>query len=274
MITFPNAKINVGLNIVEKRPDNYHNIESIFIPIPLRDILEIVESTDGETHLHLSGIVIDGDPMQNIVLKAYNLLNEEFHLPPVDIYLEKVIPFGAGLGGGSADAAFALKMLNALFSLNLTDEQLQQRAARIGADCAFFIANTPAYATGIGDALKPINIPFDNIHFTLVKPDVYVSTKEAYAHIKPQKPTVCVMDAIIQPIETWRENIKNDFEESVFPQHTVLPAIKEKLYEQGAVYAAMSGSGSSIFGLFKEKKNIEAMFPNCFVFSGEIVPSK
>lgn len=258
MILFPNAKINIGLNIIEKRPDNYHNIESVFFPIPLCDVLEVVEAE--ETTLHLSGIPIDGDSNDNLIMKAYRLMKDEYDLPPVEIHLEKIIPFGAGIGGGSADAAFTLKALNELFKLNLNSGLLKQMAAKIGADCSFFIDNTPSYVTGIGEILEPIELNLKGKFLVLVKPDDHISTKEAYANIHPQRPKVSIKEIIHRPINEWRGNIRNDFEESVFPQHPKVADIKEKLYELGADYASMTGSGSSVFGLFSEEVDIAEKF--------------
>lgn len=270
MLSFPNAKINIGLNITEKRPDNYHNLESIFIPIPIKDILEIVRKEEGDTQLHLSGIVIDGDSNDNLIMKAYRLLANDFQLPAVDIYLEKRIPFGAGLGGGSADAAFTLKMLNEEFQLHLTTEQLEQYAARLGADCAFFIQNKPTYATGIGNIFQSVEVSLEGYFLVLVKPNVHVSTKEAYSLIRPKKTEVSVFERIQEPIENWKETITNDFELSVFPQHPIIQQVKEKLYDKGALYASMSGSGSSVFGLFREEIDLCAEFPDMFVFQSRL----
>ncbi len=185
MITFPNAKINIGLNIVEKRPDGYHNLETIFYPVPVKDALEIVPS-NGEKHsFHSSGILIEGAPDKNLVMKALHLLEKDFYVPGLDIYLEKAIPFGAGLGGGSADAAFMLKMLNEFLGLNLTGSQLEGYASKIGADCPFFIKNKPAFASGIGDILEPVELSLNGYFLVLVKPGIHISTPEAYSLISP-----------------------------------------------------------------------------------------
>ena len=266
MVVFPNAKLNIGLNIVEKRPDNYHNLESIFVPIPFKDILEIVESKSGETRLHLSGIQIDGDPNNNLVMKAFRQLQVDFNIPNVDIYLEKIIPFGAGLGGGSADAAFTLKALNTLFDLKLSNEKLCQYAAKLGADCSFFIENKATYVTGIGEILTPIELDLSPYYLVLVKPNDYISTKEAYAHITPRKTKISVNETIHYPIEQWKEYIVNDFEASVFPNHPNIAKVKKNLYENGALYASMTGSGSSVFGLFDKQPTVE--FENT-VFKGK-----
>lgn len=252
MITFPNAKINLGLNITEKRPDGYHNLETIFYPIPLEDALEACPRKEGPGcySLSQSGLSIEGDAENNLVVKAYKLLDETYHLPPVDIYLHKHIPSGAGLGGGSADAAFMLKLLNQMCSLNLTDDQLEAYAARLGADCAFFIRNQPTYAEGIGNIFSPVKLSLAGWQLLLVKPDIFVSTRDAFARIRPRRPERNLRDLISQPVESWKDYMINDFEESVFPQFPAIGDIKTELYHLGAVYASMSGSGSSVYGLF------------------------
>ncbi len=248
MIAFPNAKINLGLHITEKRPDGYHNLETVFYPVPLTDALEI---TGGHGALHVSGIEVAGSPDDNLVMKAYRLLQREFSLPPVDIYLHKHIPSGAGLGGGSADAAFMLKMLNERFALGLTVELLEAYAATLGADCAFFIRNAPTFAEGIGNLFSPIDVSLKGYRLCIVKPEVFVSTRDAFARIRPHRPEFLLREVIGRPISEWRDALVNDFEESVFPQFPVIGEIKAEMYRQGAVYASMSGSGSSVFGLFR-----------------------
>lgn len=253
MLTFPNAKINLGLKITEKRPDGYHNLETVFYPIPLEDALEIniLNANNEKFRLHQAGLEIAGETENNLVVKAYKLLDETFHLPPIDIHLFKHIPSGAGLGGGSADAAFMLKLLNEKFELNLSDENLEEYATRLGADCAFFIKNRPTYAEGIGNIFSPITLSLKGYQIWLVKPDIFVSTREAFAQIKPHRPQMSLKEVVRFPINTWREYMTNDFEESVFPQFPAIGEIKEEMYRQGAVYASMSGSGSSVYGLFK-----------------------
>lgn len=252
MITFPNAKINLGLNITEKRPDGYHNLETIFYPIPLEDALEACPRKEGPGSYSLSqsGLSIEGDAENNLVVKAYKLLDETYHLPPVDIYLHKHIPSGAGLGGGSADAAFMLKLLNRMYRLNLTDDQLEAYAARLGADCAFFVRNQPTYAEGIGNIFSPVELSLAGWQLLLVKPNIFVSTRDAFARIRPRHPERNLRNLINQPVESWKDSIINDFEESVFPQFPAIGDIKTELYHLGAVYASMSGSGSSVYGLF------------------------
>ena len=253
MITFPNAKINLGLNITEKRPDGYHNLETIFYPIPLEDALEVNvwNEETGKFRLHQSGLEIAGEAESNLVVKTYKLLDDEFNLPPVDIHLFKHIPSGAGLGGGSADAAFMLKLLNGKFTLGLTDEALEEYATRLGADCAFFIKNEPTYAEGIGNIFSPISLSLKGYRIRLVKPDIFVSTRDAFSKIKPHHPKKSLKEIVQLPVEEWKKYMMNDFEESVFPQFPAIGEIKEEMYRQGAVYASMSGSGSSVYGLFK-----------------------
>ena len=254
MLTFPNAKINLGLNIIEKRPDGYHNLETIFYPIPLEDALEITvpRSDGGDTkfRLHQFGLKIAGRPEDNLAVKAYQLLNARFGLPSVDIQLLKRIPSGAGLGGGSADAAFMLKLLNEKFGLGLRDKELEACAAQLGADCAFFIRNHPTYAEGIGDVFSPVSLSLKGYRIWLVKPDVFVSTRDAFARIKPRRPSTSLRQVAQLPVEEWKGRMVNDFEESVFPQFPVIAEIKSEMYRRGAVYASMSGSGSSVYGLF------------------------
>jgi 4-diphosphocytidyl-2-C-methyl-D-erythritol kinase len=249
MLSFPNAKINIGLNVVSKRQDGYHNLETIFYPIKLTDALEIIKSD--ETKFSASGIVINGDPEQNLVIKAYRLLQDDFNLPSLKIHLHKVIPFGAGLGGGSADAAFALKMINDYFELGISISNLEKYASKIGADCPFFIKNKPTFAYGTGDQFSPVNLDLSAYTIILVKPTCSVSTPEAYRNITPQKADFNLTKINKLPIEEWRSIIKNDFEASVFPQYPEIENIKNILYDNGAVYASMSGSGSSVFGIFK-----------------------
>lgn len=252
MLVFPNIKINLGLSITEKRPDGYHNLETVFYPVALEDALEIRTSpnTDRKFTLHQYGMEIAGNPEENLVVKAYSLLDREFHLPPVEIHLYKHIPSGAGLGGGSSDAAFMLKSLNDYFQLGLSEERLEVYAATLGADCAFFIKNKPTYAEGIGNLFSPVELSLSGYQIMIVKPDVFVSTREAFANIHPHRPEYPVKEVIRRPVAEWKDTLLNDFEASVFPCHPIIGEIKEKLYQQGAIYAAMSGSGSSVFGLF------------------------
>ena len=254
MITYPNAKINIGLNITERRPDGYHNIESVFYPINLQDAVEIKtiegEEPQGGYKLKVSGTILDGTPDDNLVVKAYQLLRKDFNFPAQKIHLYKHIPVGAGLGGGSSDAAAIIKMLNDKFALGLTSEQMQNYAVQIGADCPFFINNTPVFATGIGNIFTPIELSLHGKTIILVKPDIFVSTRDAYALVKPSPAAIPLTEAIKQPISEWKQIITNDFEKSVFAKYPEIAAIKDKLYDMGAIYASMSGSGSAVYGIF------------------------
>lgn len=273
MIVFPCAKINLGLNIVSKREDGYHNLETVFYPIPLYDALEIKYMdekfpSDTACDLKVTGNAVDCDEQKNLVIKAYHILAADYQLPRIHTHLYKHIPSQAGLGGGSSDAAFMIRLLDERFRLNIGNPEMERYAARLGADCAFFIEAEPAYAEGIGDVLMPADGPDGNLHgyyLCVVKPDVAVSTKEAYSAITPKKPAKSCRDIVRQPIETWKEDLVNDFEEPIFKMHPELEAIKQKLYDQGAVYASMSGSGSALYGIFKEEpKGIEEQFDGMF----------
>ena len=268
MITFPNAKINLGLNIVEKRPDGYHNLETIFYPINLQDALEVTrrENNDKEYTLHISGSPLEGEPEDNLVVQAYKLLKKDYPgLLPVDIHMYKHIPAGAGLGGGLSDAACMIKLLNDKFSLGLSTERMEEYAVKLGADCAFFIRNKPVFATGIGNLFEPVELSLKGYHIILIKPDIFVSTRDAFAEIKPVRPAVSLKEIVKQPMETWKNSMKNDFEDSVFKKFPEIAAIKDELYDLGAVYAAMSGSGSSVYGIFKAPiENVEDKFCGCF----------
>lgn len=266
MITYPNAKINIGLNIVGKRPDGYHNLETIFYPIPLCDTLSVETGFEphkdsvAEYKLHIDGNQVDCEPEKNLVIKAYRLMQKDYLLQPIQINMTKNIPSGAGLGGGSADAAFMLKMLNECHALNLDTAQLEEYASKLGADCAFFIQNKPTLAHGIGNVFSPVELVLKGYKVVLVKPDIHISTQEAYAHVTPHTPENHLQDTIKLPIEQWKEFIVNDFEESIFPNHPELKHIKEELYKQGALYASMSGSGSTIYGIFPKETCIDANY--------------
>lgn len=276
MITFPNVKINLGLSITEKRPDGYHNLETVFYPVALEDALEIRTSSatapDRKFTLHQHGLEIAGKAEDNLVAKAYQLLDEKFNLPPVDIHLYKHIPSGAGLGGGSSDAAFMLKLLNEHFHLNLPDNQLEEYAATLGADCAFFIRNKPTFAEGIGNIFSPIELSLSGYGIMIVKPDIFVSTREAFSNIHPKRPEHPIKEVIQRPVSEWKETLINDFEASVFPLHPAIEAIKQELYNQGAAYASMSGSGSSVFGLFAPEASLPEINwgANVFCFKGRL----
>lgn len=267
MITFPNAKINLGLNIVKKRNDGYHNIETVFYPVNICDALELVVS-ESETTFTTSGMKIKGDDADNLVLKAYRLLSEQYHLPNINIHLHKKIPMEAGLGGGSADAAFMLKLINNYFQLNIDDDTLAKYASKIGADCAFFIYNRPMYGCGKGDELSDINIDLKGRHLLLISSNVHVSTAEAYRHCTPHHWDIPVKEVIKKPIHEWKNLLYNDFEQSVFQNHEILQNIKETLYSFNAEYAAMSGSGSTLYGIFDKEpetdiitRKLQSLYP-------------
>ncbi|OAV73655.1 4-diphosphocytidyl-2-C-methyl-D-erythritol kinase [Bacteroidales bacterium Barb6] len=268
MICFPNAKINLGLNVVSRRLDGYHNIETVFYPIPIKDALEVIVA-DKESFTQ-TGIPIGGAPEKNLVMKALTLLRERCVVPPLDIYLRKAVPFGAGLGGGSSDAAFMLRLVNEVFRLGLSLDELEETAQSVGADCPFFIRNTPVFASGTGNVFTPVTLSLKGYHLCLVKPDVTVSTPEAYAMITPAEPAVSPKDSIAMPVRDWKGRLTNDFEPPVFDRHPVIGAIKERLYKEGAVYASMSGSGSSVFGLFEEPAGLKELFAPHFVWEGEL----
>ena len=273
MITFPCAKINLGLNIVSKRPDGYHNLETVFYPIPLTDALEIKYMdekfpSESPCDLKITGNDIDCNEEDNLVIKAYQLLAADFQLPRVRAYLGERIPTQAGLGGGSSDAAYMIRLLDERFRLNIGIPEMERYAAKLGADCAFFITADPSYAEGIGDVLMPVDVPgagLGGYYLAVVKPSVAVSTRDAYAAIVPKTPAKCCRDIVRQPIETWKDELVNDFEAPIYAMHPELAAIKQSLYDAGAVYAAMSGSGSALFGIFREQptgleKEFEGMF--------------
>ena len=273
MITFPCAKINLGLNIVSKRPDGYHNLETVFYPIPLTDALEIKYMdekfpSESPCDLKITGKDVDCNEEDNLVIKAYQLLAADFQLPRVHAHLVKRIPTQAGLGGGSSDAAYMIRLLDERFRLNIGIPEMERYAAKLGADCAFFITADPSYAEGIGDVLMPVDVPgagLGGYYLAVVKPSVAVSTRDAYAAIVPKTPAKCCRDIVRQPIETWKDELVNDFETPIFDMHPELAAIKQSLYDAGAVYAAMSGSGSALFGIFREQptgleKEFEGMF--------------
>jgi 4-diphosphocytidyl-2-C-methyl-D-erythritol kinase len=271
MITYPCAKINIGLYVVERRSDGYHNIETVFYPIPLQDALEIkplsTTAADMPYRLQTVGFPIPGAVADNLVVRVFRDLQREFRLPPHDVWLHKRIPMGAGLGGGSSDAAAMMTLVNELHRLGISADEMERRMASYGADCPFFVRQRPVYATGIGDRFTPVALSLKGMTLVLVKPSIGIPTREAYAGITPAPPAYDLREALQQPIEEWRETVKNDFEDSVFPQHPEIAAIKQTLYDMGAVYAAMSGSGSTVYGLFRhEVPEVAAVFKDCFVF--------
>ena len=252
MLTFPNAKLNLGLYVTARRPDGFHALESVFVPLPWTDALEVLPAPAGQsqTTLALTGRPIPGGPDTNLCLKAYELLSADFRLPPTQLHLHKVVPIGAGLGGGSADAAFALTALNRLFALNLSPDQLLGYARRLGSDCAFFLENRPVLAVGKGDEFEPIELDLTGTATVVIYPNLHISTAEAYAAITPRPPRHALRAALSQPISTWRETVSNDFEEALTPRYPVLAEAKKRLYAAGAAYASLSGSGSAVYGLW------------------------
>ena len=270
MVVFPCCKINLGLNVVSRRPDGYHNLETVFYPIPLHDNLEVIDAPKSiePYRLHQTGIPIEGAAESNLVVRVLTQLRETYpQIPPVEIWLHKRIPSGAGLGGGSSDAAFMMRLLNEQYDLGMTDDDMEYRLSRLGADCAFFNKAVPCFATGIGDQLMPINFTLGGWDFVLVKPDINVSTREAFSMIHPRRPERSLLEAISHPVEEWRDTVVNDFERSVFLHHPEIAAIKATLYDMGAVYASMTGSGSSVFGLFQHRQpEASEIFRNHFVY--------
>ena len=271
MIVFPIAKINLGLNIVERRPDGYHNLQTVFYPVPIQDALEINLMDEhfpspSPCCLKVVNNTIDCNDEDNLVVRAYQLLKADFpNMPRIYAHLWKGIPSQAGMGGGSSDCAFMIRLLNKQFDLHLSDKQMIDYAARLGADCAFFILNTPCYAEGIGEQLQPIDLDLKGWHLCVVRPDIPVSTKEAFSRIRPHYPATNCLDVVGRPVSDWRDLLLNDFEESVFALHPEIGNIKQQLYNMGATYAAMSGSGSAVFGLFKEKpEQFAQTFSNMF----------
>ena len=279
MITFPIAKINLGLNVVERRTDGYHNLETVFYPVPIKDALEVQCMEEGfpsdyDCDLKVTNLTIEGDEQRNRVVRAYQLLKTDFPtLPRIHTHLWKGIPTQAGMGGGSSDGAYMIRLLNKQFQLGLTEEQMIRYAARLGADCAFFIKGVPCYAEGIGEQLEEIDLNLKDWYIGIVRPDIPVSTKEAFSRIHPHYPRKNCREVVSQAVETWRDELVNDFEESVFALYPKIGEVKDKLYKTGAAYAAMSGSGSALFGLFHENPDwLSQEFPDMFTFSQSLSP--
>jgi 4-diphosphocytidyl-2-C-methyl-D-erythritol kinase len=254
MLTFPNAKINIGLFITAKRNDGYHDLETIFYPVAVRDALEIIDIPQVNTSIRLTGLPVAGDQQNNLVWKAYTLLQHDFpgKVFPLSIYLHKVIPMGAGLGGGSADGAFMLKMLNNHFNLGLNTDQLEQYALKLGSDCPFFIRNKAAFASGRGEQLEETDLDLSDYSIQLIYPDIHISTAIAFAGITPAPATYSLRNIPTLPLDKWKDHIRNDFETSLFPEYPLLERLKEQLYAGGALYASLSGTGSTVYGIFKK----------------------
>lgn len=253
MVNFPNCKINLGLHILDKRTDGFHNLETVFYPLPLKDALEIIQAANNDIEFTATGFAVEGPQSDNLCIKAYQLLKKEHpQLPALNIHLHKAIPLGAGLGGGSADAAFMLKMLNEKFKLNLSTPALQHYALQLGSDCPFFIINTPCFATGRGEVLEAIDLDLSDYQIILINPGIPVNTGWAFSQITPAQPAKSIREIIQQPVASWKDELKNDFEPAVFSAHPAIQEIKTSLYAQGAHYASMSGSGSTVFGIFPQ----------------------
>jgi 4-diphosphocytidyl-2-C-methyl-D-erythritol kinase len=268
MVSFPHAKINLGLNVIRKRPDGFHDLETCFYPVPWTDVLEIIPAKN--FGFSSSGLPIEGDSKNNLCVRAYNLLAKDFNLPPVQIHLHKVIPMGAGLGGGSSDGAFTLRQLNASFALGISNEKLAGYAAHLGSDCAFFIEDQPKLATGRGEILSSIEISLKGKFIVIVKPDIHVSTADAFAGIVPRQSDINIREVVQLPITQWKLSLKNDFEETVFKKYPVIRDVKTRLYAMGAEYASMSGSGSSVFGIFEESINVVDEFSGMTVWKSNL----
>ena len=283
MVVFPNCKINLGLNILNKRADGFHNLETVFYSIMIKDALEIIKSSvishQSIVNSHQSivnshqllvdftttGLSINGDEQNNLCIKAYHLLKKDFpDLPTIQMHLHKAIPIGAGLGGGSADGAFALKLLNEKFKLQLSLDQLKNYALQLGSDCPFFIINKPCFATSRGEVLEEINLDLSAFNFVMVNPNIHINTGWAFNNITPALPKKSIKEIIQQPINTWKNELLNDFEKPVFEQYPEIKNIKETLYEQGALYASMSGTGSTVFGIFEKQVSIKNNFQESY----------
>ena len=269
MILYPNAKVNIGLNIKFKRDDGFHELETLMYPVNLTDKLtmEISKNRNNTISFTSDGISIDGNPEDNLIVKAYKLLDSIYNLPSMDVHLQKLIPFGAGLGGGSADCSFAIKGISELCNLKLSIEQMEKLSTELGSDCPFFIENEPAIAKGRGEQLESFDINLDNYHFVIVIPPLLISTKKAYSLVKPKMPSRNLSELLELDIESWRNLVKNDFENSVFSQYPEIRDIKDSLYKKGAKYAALSGSGSAVFGIFQSRADLTKAFPeNYFIW--------
>jgi 4-diphosphocytidyl-2-C-methyl-D-erythritol kinase len=271
MLVFPNAKINIGLKITSKRPDGFHNIETVFYPIGLSDVLEVVFSETGKDVFTSSGITIPGERSTNLCLKALEFLRKNYNIPSLSIHLHKTIPIGAGLGGGSSDAAFFIKAVNNLCNLGLSMESQIDLANNLGSDCAFFILNKPAFGEGTGGELSLLSLSLRGKFLVLLNPALHISTAEAYSGVKPEPPAINLKENILsEKLNQWKKSIDNDFEKSIFLKYPKIREIKEGLYANGAVYASMSGSGSSVFGIFDSKPDLEKSLRQYLVWQGEL----
>lgn len=274
MICFPNAKINIGLDIIEKRTDGYHNLESLFYSIALTDILEIVEGGErkglGIQSFKVTGIKIPEPVEKNLCFQAHKLLKNDFDLPPLQIHLHKIIPTGSGLGGGSSDAAFTIKLINKLFSLQLSDQKMLEYAEKLGSDCPFFINNVASLATGKGNKLTPISINLEKYYLVLVYPNIQIKSSIAYQYIFPGQKAKSISDLVRLKVQKWKGMVGNDFEGPVFRLYPEIARIKDKLYRLGALYCSMSGSGSSVYGIFNSAIDVKKIFPDYFVWQEKL----
>lgn len=273
MISFPNAKINIGLNIVEKRSDGFHNIESVFYPVGLCDALEVVESIAQTERIIFtsSGLEIPGNPSDNLCCRAFHLISKDYNLPNLKVHLHKHIPIGAGLGGGSADAAFFIRLVNDKFQLNMPLHEMHDYASQLGSDCSFFINNKPAFVVGKGDDFENINLDLSNYYIALIYPNIHINTSKAFSGAHPKKSNRSLEKEVLNiPIEEWKNYIHNDFEDSIFPQFPEIKKIKERLYSRGAVFSSMSGSGSSVYGIFKNPTDLKSQFKEPFIWEGKL----
>lgn len=274
MIIFPNAKINIGLNIIEKRDDGFHNVESCMYPVALCDALEVIENKEPSADrivITASGIEIPGDINDNLCFFAYYLISADYPLPNIKLHIHKHIPVGAGLGGGSSDAAFFIKLLNDKFELGISWGEMHHYARQLGSDCSFFISNKPSFAEERGDVYESMKLDLSKYYIVLVYPHIHINTANAFGGIIPKMPVRLLESDLLElPIGEWKGIIHNDFEDSIFPQFPEIKNIKEKLYANGALYASLSGSGSTVFGIFEKSTDLKEQFPGKFVFEGKL----
>ena len=268
MISFPHCKINLGLHVLSKRSDGYHNIETCFYPVQRTDILEVIPSD--KFSFTQSGLKVDSQEEDNLCVKAFRLFQREFGIGEVKIHLHKIVPMGAGLGGGSSDAAFTLRLLNQVFDLKLSVEELKRLASTLGSDCSFFMEDQPMIGTDRGEVLAPAAISLKGYHLALVKPDIHVSTAEAYSGIEPKQPENSIQEILKFPVPEWKERLTNDFEKSIFKKYPAIKDVKENLYSLGAIYSSMSGSGASVFGVFERPIVLKKEFTSMDYWSGEL----
>jgi 4-diphosphocytidyl-2-C-methyl-D-erythritol kinase len=266
MITFPNCKINLGLRVLRKRNDGYHDLETVFYPIPFYDILELIPSANTGLSFSVTGIEPESNKSDNLCVKAFELLKKDFpSISGAQIQLHKAIPSGAGLGGGSADAAFTLRTLNDQYGLGLSQHELIRYALQLGSDCPFFIINQPCFATGRGEELIPVKVDLSAYTIILVNPGIHVSTANAFRGISPAEPETSIEKIIQQPVESWKDQLVNDFEQTVFPLYPAIRSVKEELYKAGAIYVSMSGSGSTVYGIYPKDKYLSLSFPDTYL---------